>query len=137
MIVSQSWFVFISMGFLVITLCFMAAIGFMIYASVEMRKAALAFREFLDRSEKRLTPVLEEAEKTLKSVRNVSEDVAVTTGNIRDLSGVICDITINLRAISGLADDLREGVSLRGAGLRAGFRAALGILVKRINERRH
>jgi hypothetical protein len=136
MIVSESWFVLICMGFLVIVLSFLVAMGFMIYASFEIRKAAAAFREFMERSGEKLAPVLDEAEKTLKSVRGVSDDMAKTTGNISSLTGAVYDITSNLRAVSGLLNDLRNGLFLRKAGLKAGLRAAAAVLIQRINERR-
>ncbi len=129
---SQSWILILSVGFFIMTLGFIAAIGFLIYASLEIRKAAQTFKEFLKNTEERINPVLEETEQTLKSLRKVSDDMATVTENARNFSGALYEIVDNLRALSSIVHDVREGVSLRVLGVKAGVKTALNVLIKEL-----
>lgn len=129
---SQSWIVIISVGFFIIVFGFIAAIGFLIYASLEIRRAAQTFKEFLKNTEERINPVLEETEQTLKSIRKVSDDVGTVTENVRNFSGAMHEIVDNLRALSSIVHDVREGVSLRVLGVKAGIKTALNVMIKEL-----
>ncbi len=128
----QSWIIILSVGFFIMALGFSAAIFFLIYASVEIRRAAAAFKEFLKNTEDRIQPVLAETEQTLKSLRKVSDDVGTATGNVRELSDSVYEIVENVKALSGIVHDVREGVSLRVFGIKAGFKAALNVLLREL-----
>ncbi len=131
---SQSWILILSVGFFIITLGFIAAIGFLIYASLEIRRAAQAFKEFLQNTEERINPVLEETEQTLKSLRKVSDDVGTITENVRNFSGAMHEIVDNLRALSSIVYNVREGVSLRVLGVKAGIKTALEVLIRSLKN---
>lgn len=131
----QSWDIFIIVGIFIMLLGFLIVVGFLIYAFNELKKITVALREFLKNTEERLTPLLEEAEQSLKSFRNVSNDIGIVTENARHFTGAIYEIAANLRVFSALIDDLREGVSLRALGVRAGIKAALGVLIKEIMKK--
>lgn len=133
---NQPWMLFLGAGFFVIMLVFLAAIGFLIYAAIEMRKVALAAKEFLKTTEERIIPLLDETTLTLRSVRKVSDDIGTVTGNVRELSGSVNDITTNLKALSGIVNDLEQGVSVRVLGVKAGMKAALDVLMKQFKQRR-
>ncbi len=133
---SQSWIIIMSLGFFIMALGFLTVIGFLIYASVEIRRAAASFREFLKNTEERIQPVLEETEHTLKSLRKVSDDVGTATENVRNFSSAVYEIVDNVKALSGIVSDLRGGVNLRVLGVKAGIKAALNVLIKQIKERR-
>lgn len=133
---NQSWVVILSIGFFIIIVGFLAAIGFLIYASVEIRRAANTFKEFLKNAEERLNPVIEEAEQTLKSLRKVSDNVGTATENVRNFSGAMHEIVDNVRVLSGIVSDLREGLSLRVLGVKAGIKTALNVLIKQFKEGR-
>lgn len=122
--------------FFIMLIGFIVAIGFLIYASIELRKSAAAFKEFLQRMEGRIAPVLEESEQTLRSLRRVSDDVGTATDNVRNFSGALYDIVNNLRAISGIVTDFREDVSLRKSALKAGAKAAIAVFITQIKQRR-
>jgi uncharacterized protein YoxC len=131
---SQSWIVIMSVGFFIMALGFIAAIGFLIYASLEIRRAAQAFKEFLENTEERINPVLEETEQALKSLRKVSDDVGTVTENVRNFSGAMYEIVDNLRALSSIVHDVREGMSLRVSGVKAGIKTALEVLIKSLRS---
>lgn len=130
----QSWILIFSVGFFIVALGFSAAIFFLIYASMEIRRAAAAFREFLKNTEDRMNPVLKETEQTLKSLRKVSDDVGTATGNVRELSDAAYEIVENVKALSSIVHDVREGVSLRVFGIKAGVKAALNVLLKELRS---
>lgn len=122
--------------FFILLIGFMVAVVFLVYASLELRKTAAAFKEFLKNVECRITPVLDETEKTLRSVRKVSDDVGTATENVRDLSDAMYGAVRNVRALSGIVEDLRDGVSLRAIALSSGIKAAFAVLMNQIKERR-
>lgn len=132
----QTLIVILSIGFFIIALGFLTAAGFLIYASVEIRRAANAFNEFLKNTETRLNPVLGEAEQSLKSLRKVSDDIGTATENVKNFSAAMHDIVDNIRAISGIVSDVRQGVSLRALGVKAGIKAAMDVLIKQVKEGR-
>lgn len=132
--INQSMVAIMGGIFFVMLIGFLVAIVFLIYASVELRKSATAFKEFLKNTEDRIAPVLEEAEKTLRSMRKVTDDVGTATDNVRDMSDSMHGIVSNLRAVSSIVDDLRDGASLRASALSAGFKAALGVLINQFKR---
>ena len=131
---NQLWVVTLSIGFFIMALGFLAAIGFLIYASFEIRRAASAFKEFLKNAEERINPVLDETEHTLKSLKKISDDVGTVTDNIKNFSGAMYEIVANVRTLSGIISDLREGVNLRVLGVKEGIKAAMNVLIKELRS---
>lgn len=134
--VNHSWLIIVSAGFFVIVLIFLAAIGFLIYAILELKKIGTNLKEFLKITEDRLLPVLSETEQTLKSIRKVSDDLGKISENATGVSQAVSDIAVNLHALSLLIRDLREGIMIRSSGLIAGLREAYYTLIKQLRERR-
>lgn len=132
---SQSWILILSAGFFIMALGFIAVMGFLIYASLEIRRAAQAFKEFLKNTEGRINPVLEETEQTLKSLKKVSDDVGTATENVKNFSSAMYEIGDNIRALSSIVHDVREGVSARVLGVKAGIKTALNVLLKELMSR--
>lgn len=124
----QPLIVLLEMGFFIMAVVFLIAMGFLIYASVELRKAAISFKAFLKNAEERLNPLLDETELAMKSLRKVTDGVGAVTENARNFSVALYEIAENMRALSGIVSDLRGGVSLRVLGVKAGVRAALQVL---------
>lgn len=136
MIVNQSWLVFISIGFFIMMIAFLGGVAFLIYASLEIRRAAASLSEFLKRTDENLKPVMHEAEQTLRSLRDVTDDVGVVTDNIRRLSGALYETADNIRAVSNVVNEFRDGMSLRVSAIKTGVRVALGVLINEIKQRR-
>lgn len=139
----QGWLIFLSLSYFIISLAFLAAVGFFVYLLLEIKKAATTFQETLkniDNSvkniEESMKPALENAGQALKSIRSVSEDVEAVTGNVRNFSAAMYDIAVNLRVISGIINDLRGSVSLRATGLEVGVKTALNVLIKELAKNR-
>ncbi|MCC6346372.1 MAG: DUF948 domain-containing protein [Nitrospirales bacterium] len=133
---SDSLLIFLSFGFFVLVLGILVAVGFLVYALLEMRRVAATLDEFIRRTESTLIPVLIETEQALRSVRKVSDDVGATTENVRNISGAAEDIAMNLRMLSSFLNAAGEGVNTRISGVKAGVQTALGFLLQQIKERR-
>ncbi len=134
--INQSWLVLVSIGFLLIVLFFIIAIGFLIYALMELRKIGANLKEFVKITEERMLPVLSQAQETLHSIKKVSDDVGVVSENAKILSDAATDVVVNLKVMSMLVKDLREGLIIRTSGIKAGFREAYEVLIKQLKERR-
>ncbi len=126
----QYWVVLLSIGFFVVLIAFIAAFVFLVYTATQLKKMAICLNDFCRTTDERLRPVLEETEKTMKSIRNVSDNIGAVTEDIREVSEAATDVAANIRAVSMIIGDMRDQVSLRAQGIRAGVQAALGALMK-------
>jgi uncharacterized protein YoxC len=127
---SQYWVVLLTIGFLIVITTFVAALFFLIYSTMQIKKMAVTMNDFVRTTDQRLRPVLEETEKTLKSIRQISEDIAAVSGSVREVSGAVSDVATNVQAISMLIGDLKDQISLRALGIKAGVQTALSVLLK-------
>ncbi len=118
------------------TLSFLVALIFLIFASVEIRKATIAMREFLKLSEERLKPAIEEAEQTFRNFKKIGSDIGVVTEEIKNVTSAVNDIATNLKAISCIIAGVQEGLSLRASGLKAGVKTAVNVFIDKIKEGR-
>jgi uncharacterized protein YoxC len=132
----HSWLIILSIGFFIVTVTFLAAAIFLIYVAVEIKKSAAAIREFLNRTDERIKPVLADAEQVIKNLKGISSDVGTVTENVRNFSGVVSEIATNLKVLSSMLSGLSEGLSVRALGIKAGIKTALEVLIKQIKERR-
>jgi uncharacterized protein YoxC len=126
----QYWVVLLTIGFLIVIITFVAALFFLIFSTIQIKKMAATLDEFVRTTDQRLKPVLEETEKTLKSIRRVSDDIGAVSGSVREVSGAVSDVAVNVQAISMLVGDLKDEISLRALGIKAGVQTALGVLLK-------
>lgn len=134
--INQSWLIIVSAGFFVIVLIFLAAIGFLIYAIIELKKIGTNLKEFLKIAEEKMLPVLAETERTLQSIRKVSDDLGKITESASNITTAVNEIAVNLTALSLLLKDLREGVLVRTSGIKAGVKEAYSTFIKQLKERR-
>ena len=135
--VDHTWLIImISAGFFILVLCSFTAIGLLVYAIFEMRKAAAALNSSIKSTEERLNPVIFETEQFLKSVRRITDDVGAVTDAARNIAEAGSDVVINLKALSSLLNDIGEGLSLKALGLKAGVKTAINVLIHQLKERR-
>ncbi len=133
----HTWLIIIiSAGFFILALGIFTAIGLLIYAILEMKKAAAALNSSLKSTEERLNPLLLETEQFLRSVRRITDDVGAVTDAARNIAESGNDIVINLKALSGLLNDIGEGMSLKAFGVKAGVKTAINVLINQLKERR-
>jgi len=126
----------ITASFFIMVIALVAGLGFLIYCIIEIRKMAVVVSDFCRETDAKLMPLLEETEKTLRSVRVITDDVGVITGNVREVSDAVGDVAVHIRAVAYLISDAREQVSLRALGIKAGVQTALGLLLKNAGDRR-
>ena len=128
--------VLITAGFIIMVIALVVAAGFFVYCAVQIKKVTEVVTFFCRDTDARLSPVLVETEKTLRSLRVITDDVGAITGNVREVSDAVSDVAVNIRAIGTLIGDVREQVSLKALGIKAGVQAALGMLIKNAADRR-
>lgn len=134
--VDHSWLIILSIGFFIVTVTFLASAIFLMYVAVEIKRSATAIKEFLNRTEERMKPVLDDAEQVIKNLKGISSDVGTVTENVRNFSAVISEISANLKVLSSMISGASEGLSVRALGIKAGIKTALEVLIKQIKERR-
>jgi len=115
-------------------LTFIAAIFFLIYFSVQLKRVADSITAFLAATELKINPVLKEAEETLKSIRTVSDDIGSVTSSVKNISGSISELAFKIRTFGLLTDGIQNQLSVRISALKAGIKAATGVLLKREKE---
>lgn len=125
---NQLWIALISIAFL-------AVVGFLIPVLLELRKSAKSFTNFLKTTEDSLKPTLEELQQTLKSLRKVTDDVNAVTEDVKTLSGAIGDVGRNLKGLSELLSEVSSEAVIKVSGLRVGIRTALEVLLKNLLKR--
>ncbi|HXW69175.1 MAG TPA: DUF948 domain-containing protein [Dissulfurispiraceae bacterium] len=120
----------------ILALGILTAIGLLIYAIFEIRKAVAALNSSLKVTEERLNPVILQTEQLLRSVRRVADDVGAVTYTARSIAEAGSDLVINLKALSSLLNDIGEGLSLKAFGVKAGVKTAINVLINQLKERR-
>jgi hypothetical protein len=127
---------FLTAALIILVIIVVGGAGFLIYFAIQIRQITVTVTDFCRHTDEKLSPVLEETEKTLRSVRLVVNDVNAITANAREVTDAVCEVAVNIRAISSLVTDMREQVSLKALGIKAGVQAALGMLLKNSGDRR-
>ena len=134
--INQAWLIILSVSFFVMTLTFVAVIFFLIIASIEIKKAAVSLRDFLKGMEEKLVPLIDNAHHTLGSIKKVGDDLGTVTQNVREVSEALIEVSSTIRALSCLINELQGGLSLRVAGVRAGIKTAMNVLMSKNKEGR-
>jgi len=115
-------------------LTFIAAIFFLIFFSIQLKRVADSITAFFAAAESRINPVLKEAEETLKSIRTVSDDVGSVTSSVKDISGTISELAFKIKTFGLLTDEIQNRLSVRVSALKAGIKAATGVLLNQKNK---
>ncbi|MDQ1330827.1 MAG: hypothetical protein QG578_1092 [Thermodesulfobacteriota bacterium] len=115
-------------GFILVVITFLTSIFFLIYSFIQIKKAANAITAFLAATELKINPVLKEAEETLKSIRTVSDDIGSVTSSLKCISGTISELAFKIKTLGLLTDGIHNQLSVRVSALKAGIKAATGVL---------
>lgn len=124
----------LGIGIIVVAITFLAVVFLFIYSFIQIKKAATALTDFLAATDLKINPVLKEAEETLKSIRTISDDIGSATSNIRNISGALSDMAVQVRTFGLLTEGLQNQFAVRITGLKAGIKAALGVLLNQKNK---
>jgi|WetSurMetagenome_2_1015567.scaffolds.fasta_scaffold00054_25 hypothetical protein len=123
-------------AFVILVIAVVGGAGFLVFFAIQIRHITVTVTDFCRHTDEKLMPALEETEKTLKSIRVVANDMGAITANMREVTDAVCEVAVNIRAVSSLVNDVREKVSLKTLGIKAGVQAALGMLLKNTGDRR-
>lgn len=134
--INQAWLIILSVSFFIMTLTFVAVIFFLVMASIEIKKAAVSLRDFLKCMEEKLAPLINSSQQTIGSIKKVGDDLGTVTENVRNVSEALVEISSTIRALSCLINELQGGLSLRVAGVRAGIKTAMDVLMSKNKEGR-
>lgn len=115
---------------------FLVALIFVIYAAIELKRAASSLSNFLKVTEDRIAPVLEEAELSLKNIKKISDDIVTVTDNVKNISVALNETAKNIRDISNIVEDIKRGASLRFMGLKAAIKTAMNVLIQEISSKK-
>jgi uncharacterized protein YoxC len=125
-----------AMASVIATIVLIVALGFVIYATAHIRRMVDSLTHFLNTTENRLNPLIEETERTLKSIRIITDDLGSVTAGVKEVSGAVTEVAANVRAMNAAIETVKEQASIRAHGIKAGVQAALGMLLNHKSDRR-
>ncbi len=125
---------FLTAILVLIVITFLATVFFLIYSSIQIKKAADAITAFLAATELKINPILKEAEETLKSIRTVSDDIGSVTSSVKNISGTISGLAFKIKTLGLLTDGIQNRLSVKISALKAGIKAATGVLLNQENK---
>ncbi|MCX8027523.1 MAG: DUF948 domain-containing protein [Thermodesulfovibrionales bacterium] len=128
--VDYIWVVVVSLGFLFLIVGFLVGISILIYATLEIKKAVNSVKSLVEKIETNIHPIIDSTDSTIRGIKAISDDVKHITGNVKNLSESLTDLANNVRDASKMVVELRESLSVKGAGLKAGLKTALEVLLK-------
>lgn len=132
----QSLVIIISVILSIGLIGFLTAVFFIVYASVELKRAATSLSHFLKITEEKINPILEEAEQSLKNIKKISEDIGTVTDNVKNISYALNETVTNIRNLSNIVEEIRKGASVRLMGFKAGIKTALNVLIHEISSKK-
>ncbi|MBN2654807.1 MAG: DUF948 domain-containing protein [Nitrospirae bacterium] len=113
-----------------------AGVAVLIWVLLGFRRLVDDTGVFIKNLDDRVKPLLDEANTAVKNINRISDDVGTVTSSARDLSDAVSVIVKNVVAVSNLVEDVKSAIPLRVAGVRAGAKAALAVLISQIRDRR-
>jgi uncharacterized protein YoxC len=122
-------------GLIAITFAILAA--FLIPAVIEIRKTAIALREFTVNAETELKPVLHELQNTLTELKGLAGEAASRADEIRSFTEALGETGKNLRTINsvvGTVASLLANTSAWAVGAKAAGKMILESLSKKRKE---
>lgn len=104
---------------------------------IEMRRASIALRQLIKRSEENLHPALTALRGILEDIGKTTYNIAVLTQSLREMAETVARVE---NTVNGLYEyykkDLGEAARANIAGLKAGVKAGMTTLLKDLNERK-
>ncbi|MDX9714611.1 MAG: DUF948 domain-containing protein [Dissulfurispiraceae bacterium] len=113
-----------------------AGVAVLIWVLLGIRKLVDDAGIFIRNIDDRIKPLLDEAGNAVRNINRISDDVGTVTSSARDLSDAVSVIVKNVVAANNLVEDIKSAIPVRAAGLRAGAKAALAVLISQIRNRR-
>lgn len=120
-------------GLIAITFAILAA--FLIPAVIEIRKTAIALREFTVNAENDLKPVLHELQNTLTELKVLAGEAAARADEIRSFTEALGETGKNLRTINSVVGTV-AGVLANTSAWAIGAKAAGRMILESLSKKR-
>lgn len=120
-------------GLIAITFAILAA--FLIPAVIEIRKTAIALREFTVNAESELKPVLNELQNTLTELKGLAGVAAARADEIRSFTEALGETGKNLRTINSVVGTV-AGVLANTSAWAVGAKAAGRMILESLSKKR-
>jgi uncharacterized protein YoxC len=120
-------------GLIAITFAILAA--FLIPAVIEIRKTAIALREFTVNAENELKPVLHELQNTLAEVKGLAGEAAARADEVRSFTEALGETGKNLRTINSVVGTV-AGLLANTSAWAVGAKTAGRIILESLSKKR-
>ncbi len=118
-------------------------VTFMVYTAVtvahliELRRASIAFRQFITKAGENLYPSLSALRGVLEDINRVTADVAMLTQSVRDAAETVKRIETSVKDLyeyywEGTGETARANI----AGVKAGVKAGVTTLLKDLSKKK-
>jgi uncharacterized protein YoxC len=127
----------IGLAAVLIAITFAILAAFLIPAVIEIRKTAIALREFTVNAENELKPVLHELQNTLTELKGLAGEAAARADEVRSFTEALGETGRNLRTINsvvGTVAGLLANTSAWAVGAKAAGKTILECLSKKRKE---
>jgi uncharacterized protein YoxC len=105
---------------------------FLIPVILQIKKTVKSAEDFLDATGKSLTPLLAELRVSIERLNRISEDVEYSVSNVKHLAKAVGDIGSLIDELNNFIKKTGLSFTLKTAGIGAGIKAAVGVLMKGI-----
>jgi len=105
---------------------------FLIPVILQIKKMVKSAEDFLGATEKSLTPLLAELTVSIERLNRITEDVEYSVSNVKHLAKAVGDIGSLIDELNNFIKKTGLSFTLKTAGIGAGIKAAVGVLIKGI-----
>ncbi|MEK6528832.1 MAG: DUF948 domain-containing protein [Nitrospirota bacterium] len=105
---------------------------FLIPVILQIKKMVKSAEDFLGAAEKSLTPLLAELTVSIERLNRITEDVEYSVSNVKHLAKAVGDIGSLIEELNNFIKKTGLSFTLKTAGIGAGIKAAVGVLIKGI-----
>jgi uncharacterized protein YoxC len=125
----------IGVAAIVMAIAMVAVAAYLIPALIELRKTVVATREFLERTESELKPLITEIHEAVVDLKILTATVSAGSENLKDLFEVAGETGRGLRTISSLVNGVTSVVSGSSLWL-TGAKVASKFILERLKNRK-
>lgn len=131
---NETWIIILSIGYFLATLSLIAALIFLIFVAIELRRGINAFKEILNSIKTQLEPTIIEAEKVIVGVRESVEDINRVTYKIRELSETLDKLSFIVSEVMTTIEKAKSSISLKSSALKKAISVAANVFIENIKK---
>jgi uncharacterized protein YoxC len=125
----------IGLAVIIMAIAVVAVTVVLIPALIELRKTVVTTREFIERTETELKPLISEIHETVADLKNLTATVSAGSENLKELFEVAGDTGRGLRTISSIVNGVSGVVSSSSLWL-TGAKVAGTFILERLKNRK-